>query len=81
MKKFICILMLLLVTACTSATKYGSCIGIDDIEEKDRVYKISLWNAALGVIFVETLIVPLWVLAYEIKCPVNTKEVIKSNQI
>lgn len=75
MKKFICILMLLILTACTSSTKYGSCIGIDDIEEKDRVYKVSLWNAALGFIFIETVIVPLWILAYETKCPIDMKEI------
>lgn len=71
-----CVLMLsLLASACTSRTEYGTCLGLDDDDRKDPalVYDVSVWNVVLAVIFVETIIVPLWVAFKETSCPVARK--------
>lgn len=72
MKKLL--LLSLLLAGCTTQTPYGKCIGALDKEDPKLTYAISGWNAFLGVIFSETIIVPAVVILYEIKCPVNSNE-------
>jgi hypothetical protein len=70
-KKFLVVLILFLfIFGCTSRTRYGECIGISDSENPALVYKISKWNVFLGIVFWETIIVPVWITLWEIKCPV-----------
>ena len=69
----ICITLLFCVS-CTSQTEYGSCIGIADDRKPNLEYKLSIKNAVLGIVFLETIIVPVWVLADETYCPVGVKE-------
>ena len=65
----IAIVLALAVPACVSSTEYGKCIGIVDREDPKLDYKLSIWNTFLSVVFVETIILPIYVLATETKCP------------
>ena len=69
-KKFIVMLMLSMLVACESSTNLGPCIGIVDTEQEDLVYEISIQNAIVTVIFIETIVVPIiWAIDCA-KCPV-----------
>ena len=75
MKKLVTALLAAsLLAGCTSSTQYGRCIGVNDNENPKLEYDVSAWNAFLGVIFVETIIVPLVVIFDKAKCPVGPKE-------
>lgn len=63
-------LLLLLATGCVSRTPLGDCIGVMDDKKPDLVYKVSERNVILGVVFVETIVVPLIVALDELSCPV-----------
>lgn len=69
------LLVAALATACTSRTKYGECLGLQEDELKDPKlnYRVSVLNVVLAVIFVETLVVPLVVALSETTCPVGPK--------
>jgi hypothetical protein len=69
-----CIALLFCVSGCTSKTEYGSCIGVADDKDPKLVYKVSVKNAVLGIIFMETIIVPIYVLVDETYCPVGRSE-------
>jgi hypothetical protein len=58
-----------LLTACTSRTQYGECIGAFEEGKKDLYYKPSVLNIVLAVLFVETIIVPVFVIVDQTKCP------------
>lgn len=66
-------LVLTMLTGCTSRTEYGECIGIADDKDPNLVYKVSAWNLILGVIFIEAIVPPVIVLANETSCPVGRK--------
>lgn len=70
MKKF---LMLTLICAslvgCDSHNEHGKCIGLLDDGEPGVRYELSILNTALAIIFVETVIVPVVIVAKETKCP------------
>lgn len=76
MKKLFILFMLCLFSfsACTSSTEYGECIGAFDDGDPSLVYSTSAFNIFLGVVFIETIIVPVIVLASETKCPVAFKK-------
>jgi hypothetical protein len=75
MKKMIAAaLMLALLTGCTSRTPYGQCIGAFDEKAPDVQYKVDGWNLAMAIIFFETVVVPVVVVATELRCPVATKK-------
>ncbi len=61
-------------SACTSSTEFGACVGVGDDKNPELVYKVSKWNAFLGIIFIETIIVPIWILVDETMCPVARRE-------
>jgi hypothetical protein len=66
-------LVLALAAGCTQRNSKGACVGLMDKETKveGQEYEISFWNAFLGVIFVETVIVPIVVVGYMLECPVE----------
>ena len=64
----------LLAAGCQSSTPHGECIGAFDDPDPALVYKTSTRNVVLGVIFVETLIVPAVVIATETKCPTARRQ-------
>lgn len=74
MKKIITISMLIaLLSGCTTKTEYGECIGVLDDKKPELIYKLDTTNAVLGIVFVETIFVPVIVLANETQCPVGKK--------
>jgi hypothetical protein len=72
--KLLLILCLLFSMACTESTPYGECIGAFDTEDPALNYRISTLNTVLAIIFFETIIVPIVVVAYEVKCPTSVKK-------
>jgi len=73
MKLFLAAMILCMTVGCTSKTKYGPCIGINDQENAKLQYSYSAWNVAMGAIFSETIVVPLVVVFAELKCPVSAR--------
>lgn len=75
MRTMIGILLAALLAGCTTSTEFGECVGIaDDDRDPGLVYKLSAWNIVLAVIFCETIVVPVIVIADEISCPVAKKK-------
>ncbi len=64
-------------SACESSNEYGECMGIADdppASQECTRYRVSVWNAVLSFIFVETIIAPvLWATSYA-KCPTSEKK-------
>lgn len=74
MKKLLLIALACVALAgCTTRTEYGQCVGLGDDKNPTLHYKVSVWNAFLGIVFVETVIVPIIVLVDELECPVSVK--------
>jgi hypothetical protein len=74
MKKFIAIAAVAIaLTGCTTKTEYGECIGVLQDKKPDLEYKLSGWNTFLAVVFSETIVVPIIVVANEHSCPVSKK--------
>jgi hypothetical protein len=73
MKALTALLIVALVTGCTSSTPLGECVGAFDEGDPALVYKTSGWNVAMGIIFVETILVPVVVVVDETKCPVRRR--------
>lgn len=72
MKKILAILMVAAMLAgCTSKNEYGKCIGAFDNKKPGVEYKLSIWNTVMAVIFVETVVVPVVVVADQTLCPVG----------
>lgn len=65
--------MVALLAGCTTRTQYGECVGIGDDKNPTLHYKADVWNVFLGIVFVETVIVPLVVVFDELECPVGVK--------
>lgn len=62
--------MVAVLGGCSNATQYGKCVGIDDERDPTLKYKLSAWNIAMGIIFVEMIIPPIVVATDELYCPV-----------
>jgi hypothetical protein len=72
MKRVIALLALAaLMSGCTSKNEFGECIGTFDDKKPGLEYKLSVWNTFLAVVFVETIVVPIVVVADEVRCPVT----------
>lgn len=65
-----CLLLALFASACDSETPLGSCIGVNGVPRSDRRYEYSTKNVILGIVFIETVIVPVVVVLNKMKCPV-----------
>jgi hypothetical protein len=63
----------MLVSGCRSRTQYGDCIGVADDPDPKLVYRMSTRNVVLACLFVETIFVPVLVVAQSFKCPVGRK--------
>lgn len=61
------------LSGCTTKTEYGECIGVLQDKKPDLEYKLSIWNTVLAVVFSETVVVPIVVVANEHSCPVAKK--------
>lgn len=74
MKKVIAVLCLAAVlSGCTTSTAFGPCVGALDDKDPKLVYKLSVWNTILAVIFVGTVFVPVLVVANDMICPEGRK--------
>lgn len=65
--------VLLVFSSCTSSNELGKCVGISQGQDPKLNYELSIWNAALGIIFFEMIIPPIMVLHHETYCPVSVK--------
>jgi hypothetical protein len=72
-KIILCALVAILAAGCTTHTEYGECIGVLQDKKPDLEYKLSGWNTFLAVIFSETIVVPIVVVADDFQCPVGKK--------
>lgn len=72
-KTFIIVLSAVLLLGCTTHTQYGKCIGLADDKNPALIYKVDAWNVFLGIVFFETIIVPLYVVIDNTFCPVDKK--------
>lgn len=74
MKKFMMLAMVaVMLSACTEATEFGECIGLNSaLEDPELIYEYNAFNIAVGIIFAETIVVPIVVLVDQLKCPVAT---------
>ena len=61
----------LILAGCTSSTKYGPCVGIGERQNPKFYYKLSGWNIAIGLIFIEVIVPPIIVATDETFCPVG----------
>jgi hypothetical protein len=75
MKKIVALAILVaLMTGCASKTEFGDCIGAFEDKKPDLDYKLSVRNTVLAVIFSETVVVPVMVVANQTHCPVGKKK-------
>jgi hypothetical protein len=74
MKKLLLVALLLSLVGCTEKTPYGKCIGIGDDKDPKKVYKVDSTNLILGIVFVETIFVPVIVALDEFYCPYGDKK-------
>jgi hypothetical protein len=72
-KIILCALVAVLAAGCTTRTEHGECIGVLQDKKPDLEYKLSGWNTFLAVVFSETIVVPIVVVADEFQCPVGKK--------
>lgn len=75
LKSLITAILTLALIGCTTQTSHGACVGLgdEDIQNPNKIYKLSVWNTILGVLFFETIVVPIVVVATVAKCPVADK--------
>lgn len=75
MKYLIAAFFFLTLAGCTGKTEFGECVGISDADKDPKLmYKPHTMNIILGIIFVETIIVPVWVTLDRLYCPVEVKK-------
>lgn len=70
MKKVVALALLLIFSSCTKSTKYGNCVGLYETDPR-LVYEINTKNLILGIVFIETIIVPVYVATEYFYCPIG----------
>lgn len=68
------VLIVSFLAGCATQTEYGSCVGINGDQDPKLKYEYSAWNIAMGVLFIELIIPPIFVVMDELKCPVGEKK-------
>jgi hypothetical protein len=70
MKKLVvALLLVLMLSGCTTHNSKGDCIGLADEKVAGVKYDLSYWNLVLAFVFSETIVVPVVVLAKDLECP------------
>lgn len=69
MKKLVIACLVVLLTACTTSTEYGKCVGFMGKKNPKLYYELSTMNVILAAIFFETIIVPVMVFLEDLECP------------
>ena len=75
--KNLCVLCLLLILSysCTKKTEFGRCVGVSkDGADSSLNYEANTKNLVLGVLFSETIVVPILVLTDYFYCPISEKD-------
>lgn len=62
------------LAGCTSQTEHGRCIGVMQEKDPKKEYELSVWNTVMAVVFSETIIVPVVVIANQYQCPVGERK-------
>lgn len=62
------------LVGCTSNTAYGPCVGLGEEQDPRLTYKVNAQNLAVGLLFVQTIIVPVYVAVDQFYCPVGYKK-------
>lgn len=74
MKKIIALCVVAMTLAgCSSSNEYGSCVGLNGDENPKLKYQYSARNIAVGIVFFELILPPVFVALDELKCPVGQK--------
>ena len=73
MKTIAIVLIMAVLSGCTTSTEFGSCVGLFDDKKPELHYKISAWNLVIGVVFFELVAPPILVVVDETFCPVGKK--------
>ena len=63
-----------LLTACTSETHLGRCVGAFEDKDPDLIYKAKTSNIVVAVVFSELIVPPIIVVLNEVYCPIDTKK-------
>lgn len=71
--KYLLISLMLMLSACTSSTEFGPCVGLNGGENPKLEYKYSAKNIAIGFFFSSLILPPIFVALDEYKCPVGNK--------
>lgn len=69
--KYFFIFIVFILTACTSKTEFGRCVGIWDEQEPTLIYKPSVRNLFWGIVGLEIIYPPLDVAINKFYCPVG----------
>ena len=73
MKRILAVMLFAALVGCTSRTEFGPCIGAFDDRDPMLTYKVSILNTVLAILFVETVIVPVWAVVDGALCPIGKK--------
>jgi hypothetical protein len=68
-KSLFALVIVALLSGCTRETSFGECVGLADKKDPELRYELSYWNVGIGVVFWETVIVPIVVAAKQLECP------------
>jgi hypothetical protein len=60
---------LLFTTACETSRPLGACIGLNGVPNPKLRYEYSVQNVVIGLVFSETIVVPVVVAMTELQCP------------
>ena len=71
---FIAIMVMAVQSVYTSETPYGDCLGLGETQTDSLVYEVPTGNVIVGIILVETVIVPAYIVLKDLYCPVGVKE-------
>ena len=71
MKLITSLLLVLALTGCASRTEFGDCVGINDKQDPRLVYKLSIRNLIVGVVFFQMIAPPIYVVVDQLYCPVG----------
>jgi hypothetical protein len=69
----IAVMVLAILSGCTSSTPHGECIGLNGEEDPKLKYNYSAWNIGVGLVTISMIIPPIYVLLEQLKCPVGRK--------
>jgi len=75
MKRLIPLLLsVLMASSCVFNNEHGECVGFDDEQDPALEYNLSTRNFVLGIVFIQTLAVPIVVGLEAAYCPTGPKE-------